>query len=154
MKPPKRIWILLLLTIGLYSLTACEPAPDFHYSDGSPARYGDFEGKWMVINYWAEWCKPCIEEIPELNEFARNHADIHVIGVNFDNMPPEKEQAVIQHLKITFPVARAPLHDHFGFKKPNALPTTMIINPDGRIAATLTGPQTIKTLSKAVRRPE
>ena len=41
-------------------------------------------GQWVVINYWAQWCKPCIEEIPYLNTLDRDYAQVTVLGVNYD----------------------------------------------------------------------
>ncbi|MFT4997247.1 MAG: thiol-disulfide isomerase/thioredoxin, partial [Flavobacteriales bacterium] len=57
-------------------LSACSP------SNNDPL--ANAKGKWTYINYWATWCKPCIEEIPELNEFAAQNPYLVVLGVNFD----------------------------------------------------------------------
>ncbi len=143
-----RFFVLFIL--GLLMLGACESKADFSYSNGSEGNYADFSGKWLVINYWAEWCKPCIKEIPELNRFAASNKDVNVIGVNYDILPIEKEQAVIQQFNIQFPVARAFLHEHYGYPMPTALPATIVISPDGQVKKILLGPQTVESLSQSV----
>ena len=52
--------------------------------DGNVLQQKDWKGKWVYINYWAEWCKPCAEEIPELNKFAAATPSVLVLSVNFD----------------------------------------------------------------------
>lgn len=146
----KPVHILLLLLPALLLLGACNSKADFSYSNGSEGKYADFSGKWLLINYWAEWCKPCITEIPELNQFAADNKDANVIGINYDVFPIEKEQAIIKKLNIKFPVVRARMHEHYGYSMPMALPTTVVISPDGKVKKILAGPQTAETLSAAV----
>jgi thiol-disulfide isomerase/thioredoxin len=139
---------LLIITFCLALLGACSPKADFYYSDGSAGTYKSFEGKWLLINYWAEWCKPCIKEIPELNAFASSNDHVQVIGINYDHLESEKEQAIIKQLNIQFPVAQAPLHEHFLYDLPRSLPSTVVITPEGKIKTILLGPQTIDSLEK------
>jgi thiol-disulfide isomerase/thioredoxin len=92
-------------------------------------------GHWVIVNYWAEWCKPCIKEIPELNHLARDHPEIRVLGVNFDGATGEDLDRQVAALGIDFPVL--------------LLPTTLVLNPAGEVAATLVGPQTLDSLLAA-----
>ena len=64
----KNIFLRTTTILFVLILSACS-RPEFHLIDGSPVKLDDYQGKWKVINYWAEWCKPCLEEVPELNNF-------------------------------------------------------------------------------------
>jgi thiol-disulfide isomerase/thioredoxin len=60
--------------------------PELELADGSGSSWEQWQGQWLIINYWAEWCAPCRKEIPELNELHHDGADagVVVLGVNFD----------------------------------------------------------------------
>ncbi|MEH6636515.1 MAG: TlpA disulfide reductase family protein, partial [Halioglobus sp.] len=79
---------LLYLTLSL-ALGACSGGtgtdPVRHDSTAEQANLAQLRGQWVVINYWAQWCKPCIKEIPELNELDQQYAKITVVGVNYDD---------------------------------------------------------------------
>lgn len=138
----------LLLVIAL---TACSAEPDYVTADGQSGRFADHQGKWLVINYWAIWCKPCREEIPELNAFQQQHRDnVIVMGVDFDQNPADKLQNLIKDLNIKFTVLINDPAPIFGWQRASGLPTTYIINPQGKLSTTLNGPQTIESLNKAI----
>lgn len=108
----------------------------------------DADGSWTFINYWAEWCKPCIKEIPELNTL---HAidGYRVLGVNFDGAQGEALRAQIDTLGVGFPTLDEDPGARFGLDKPEVLPTTLVLTPGGELHAVLIGPQTFETLIAA-----
>lgn len=127
----------------LFWLTACEQ-PVFDVVDGPDLLPSDLDGQWLVINYWATWCGPCITEIPELNEIHRKSTyPITVLGVDFD-APAEDaaKRASILKMKIEFPVLASDPAPRFGYAMPEVLPTTVIIDPAGGVSKVLVGPQT------------
>ncbi len=106
-------------------------------------------GQWRLINYWALWCTPCREEIPELNGID-NAPDITVFGVNYDDKKGQELSKQRSALGITFanlPLDPAPV---LGISRPNVLPTTLIISPQGELVATLKGPQTARSLEQTL----
>jgi peroxiredoxin len=140
-----------LLGAGLVLAIGCA-APDFHYADGRPGRYADWRGQWVIVNYWAEWCAPCREEIPELNDLWRDAGSRGwlVVGVNFDGITGDALGALIERMGIEFPVVLVSPRAHFGYPMPSVLPSSVIIAPDGHVASTLVGPQTRKSLETAI----
>jgi thiol-disulfide isomerase/thioredoxin len=136
-----------LVILALTSLLIACQQPDFWDTKGNGYRYEDMEDKWKVVNYWATWCGPCIKEIPELNTLAEDHHEtIRVFGVNFDSPELEERQAQVEKMKIEFPVYSEDPAIVLGIAKPEVLPTTFIFSPDGKLVATLVGPQTEATL--------
>lgn len=110
-------------------------------------------GQWTFVNYWAEWCKPCIQEIPELNEL---HAEdgYQVLGVNFDGATGEDLEAQLAQLNVQFPTLPDDPAARLGIERPQVLPTTVIIKPDGAVLQVLIGPQTRETLITAIESRE
>ena len=107
-------------------------------------------GQWLLINYWAEWCKPCIEEIPQLNEFAARHAArVRVLMVNYDGVTGNELRAQAERLGIATPLLESDPSPRLGVDPPQVLPTTYVVDPDGRLRETLIGPQTVASLEKA-----
>lgn len=145
-----RLRLILFLAAALISLAGCghrgvpttDPAVSF-----SPNEKTDH---WTVINYWAKWCAPCREEIPELNTFASQHAKaVRVLGVNYDGLQGEALAADIEALAIAFPVLLSDPHKELGITRPTALPATVIISPAGLVTDILLGPQTERSLMQA-----
>ena len=105
-------------------------------------------GSWRVVNYWAIWCTPCREEIPELNRLAEQK-DITVLGVNFDAKLGESLAKDSMDLGIEFPTIDDP-SGLLGIARPDKLPTTLVIDPDGNLVSTLVGPQTEEGLERII----
>ena len=108
-------------------------------------------GQWRVINIWAEWCKPCWQEIPELNEFfAMNQdADVKLMGFNFDELEYVELTSLKAKMSIEFPIlTRWP--DAWTRPEIKGLPATVIVSPDNLIVDILWGPQTVMGLDKSI----
>ena len=110
---------------------------------------GAYKGQWVVINYWAKWCKPCIKEIPELNALDRKYEQVAVLGVNFDGARGEELQAQISQLGIAFPIILEEPSAALGTQLPQVLPATLILDPGGKLVTTLVGPQDLESLALA-----
>jgi peroxiredoxin len=145
----KYLAVLLALFI---SLSACQRNADATDSTGKPIHLADFQGKWLVVNYWATWCKPCLVELPELNQLAANHADqVAVLGVSFDGLPNADIQTFAKSVNVQFPMlAQFPM-TRFGVTDIPSLPVTFIINPQGKLVNTLYGPQTQGSILEVIK---
>lgn len=135
---------LLALAVAII-LTAC--GADRPGSAGFSL--ADYKGRWLVVNYWAEWCKPCIKEIPELNALDAKYPQVAVVGVNFDGETGEILRQQIDKLGIAFPVVAVEPSTTLGVDLPSVLPATFIFDPDGKLVHSLVGPQTLETLAAA-----
>jgi len=138
------VWLSCLLI-----LLGCSQGPEFEMSDGERRALGDYSGQWVLVNYWAVWCKPCVEEIPELNA-AHAQPGITVIGYNFDQTKDAQLADQMKQLKIAFPVTVSTPDTLLKLEAPGALPATMLISPAGQFKEWLMGPQTLESIQRAI----
>jgi peroxiredoxin len=145
-------WAKLLPSIAIILLiSACSKPIDIKDSHGHTIHLSDYRGKWIYLNYWASWCKPCTREMPALNALYQGNRDnMVVLGVSYDKLSSEEINQVAKKQAIQYPMlATFPL-DKMGIPHLNVLPITFIINPKGRLVKTLKGPQTERQLKHAI----
>lgn len=137
---------------ALFLLTGCDAEEPAVLADGSEVRFSQLRGQWILINYWAEWCIPCRQEIPELNELQANRRThgVRVFGVNYDAVEGGKLEDLIERMDIRFPVLVQDPRGRWHYDQPSVLPVTVIIGPDGKLREQLFGPQTVETLVAAI----
>ena len=140
----KRTIIQLLC---LMILVGCQKY-DIEVFNGPNTNLDRLSGNWVVINYWADWCAPCIKEIPELNEFADENADLIVYTFNFDELDIDDLKPVAKKFNIEVPSLISHPRDIWGISTPPAVPATFFINPNGELALSLFRPQTKDELNK------
>jgi thiol-disulfide isomerase/thioredoxin len=110
-------------------------------------------GQVTVINFWASWCAPCKREAAQLEAYAASPEKPHVIGVD-TNDTRANALAFIRRYRVHFPnVSNPDGAISIAYAIPG-LPTTIVIDAHGRIAALLAGPQTVRSLTRAVARAE
>ena len=133
-----RKWFVLLVPLLL--LTASQVrAVDYELPDvnGQMQSLDQYQGKWVVVNYWATWCGTCMKELPDLVAIHEGNKDkdIVVVGVNFESIGNEQLKAFVEKQSIPYPVLRSEPVPVTALGKVPALPTTYIIDPDGKVVA-------------------
>jgi thiol-disulfide isomerase/thioredoxin len=127
------------------------PALDVTTVDGKPWRLADRRGRWVVVNYWATWCGPCLKEMPELSALDAMREDVEVIGLAYEDTTPADLRAFLGKHPVVYPVAPVDVYDPpAAFDAPRGLPTTWLIAPDGRVARHFLGPVTAADLQAAI----
>ena len=121
---------------------------DIDVYNGPDSSIDKLNGNWIVINYWADWCAPCIKEIPELNEFAYENKDLLVYTFNFDQLDEEELAPIAKKFNIQVPSLISHPRDIWGIQTPPAVPATFFINPNGNLVLSLFRPQTKDALNK------
>ena len=139
--------IKIIQLLCLLILIGCQKN-DIEVFNGSNTNISDLNGNWIVINYWADWCAPCIKEIPELNEFAQENKDLVVYTFNFDQLEVEDLKPIAKKFDIQVPSLISHPRDIWGIPTPPAVPATFFINPNGEITSSLFRPQTKEDLNK------
>ncbi|MDH3355319.1 MAG: TlpA family protein disulfide reductase [Chromatiales bacterium] len=146
----KRLLIPLLLAYS-FSLAAVELP--YQTLKGEAKNLTDHRGKWVVINYWATWCPPCLEEIPELILFHESHKDKDAIVLGFDmeQASPARLSKFIEENMISYPIVpNAESSDKIGVVP--GLPTTYLINPEGEVVASQVGTVTSDMLESYINK--
>ncbi|MBA2653685.1 MAG: TlpA family protein disulfide reductase [Gammaproteobacteria bacterium] len=150
MRTRKFVSVFFILSMLIF-FEGCTPdALDIY---GRPIRISDYRGKWIVINYWATWCVPCIQEIPELNKLAKYYKHkVIVLGVNVDNLSDSVLRNLSQGYQVNYPfLSSFPIEKWGG--KPDDLPVTYIIDPHGKLSHTLHGPQKLENFQAVMSLP-
>ena len=150
-----RNWVAVVaLSAGLGVAQAAER--DFTLSDAAGVRHDlkDYRGKWVVVNYWATWCPPCLEEIPDLIKFHDKHKDHDavVVGVDYEDLTATQLAGHVKQLGISYPVMQADPSVNPAFGDVPGLPTTFLINPQGELVAKQVGPITAAALESYIHR--
>ncbi|HEY9130556.1 MAG TPA: TlpA disulfide reductase family protein [Dyella sp.] len=120
--------------------------------DGKTFDLAAERGKWVIVNYWATWCVPCIKEMPDISKFVAEHKDkVAAIGLAYDDSEKADIQAFLVKHPVVYPVAQVtldkPLPD---FDEPRGLPTTWLIAPDGKVAKRFVGTVNEQSLGEAI----
>ncbi|MEP7097367.1 MAG: TlpA disulfide reductase family protein [Dokdonella sp.] len=119
--------------------------------DGRPWSLRKQRGHWVLVNFWATWCGPCLEEMPALSAFNTKREDVSVIGLAFDDIDHAGMQDFLKQHTVSYPIAMIDtLHPPQDFDTPRGLPTSYLIAPDGSVAKKIIGPLKIQVLEQAI----
>jgi thiol-disulfide isomerase/thioredoxin len=130
--------ILFVITFLLLAFTTTQVFAKSEVYDiyGKAHDVASLKNKWIVINYWADWCHVCIEEIPELNKLVAltKNKPVVLFAVNYDKLPDHSQQEFAQHYQINYMMLRDnPFNDRFPHEQITSLPVTYVISPNGHV---------------------
>ncbi len=148
-----RLHKILFFLCLLVTMSCAQAGAIFHDAQGNAISNADLKGKWVIVNYWAGWCRGCIQETPELNHFYKNnqHKNIVLLSYNFDQLPPDDLKTAIRKADIAYPVLAEDPASVYKLDDINVLPMTFILNPKGKVVKEIVGPSTEQNLLDYLR---
>ncbi|MHB1144277.1 MAG: TlpA family protein disulfide reductase [Thiobacillus sp.] len=126
-----------------FEARAATPSPDLNAADlkGAPKTLADYRGKVVLLNFWASWCPPCLREMPSMERLRVKMAGRPLAVVALDSAETREEvDAYLSRMKLGFPILLDPDGSNTKRWKVFALPTTFLLDAEGRVRYVLTGP--------------
>lgn len=150
----KKIILYCVLFLSWSSLYAIDMPLDG--LDGQQKNLSDYAGKWVVVNYWATWCPPCREEMPELQAFHDHHEETDgvVIGINTEVLKKKDIQAFLDDYFITYPNFNSGPVSTTALGRVPGLPTTFLVSPQGTVEARQVGAITREMIENFIQKWE
>ena len=146
-------WVAMLFAAAAWGgLETGEPV-DFALPalGGGEVRLSDYRGQWVIVNYWATWCAPCRKEIPGLSNLHDERADITVLGLEYEELEDSDLYEFLADFQISYPILKVDVYappEPFG--APKALPTTIILDQQGRAVKSFVGPVTREAIEQFI----
>lgn len=109
----------------------------FQFQDtaGKIHKLEDYKGRWVLVNFWATWCPPCLKEIPDLIALHENRKDIMVIGVAMDFGDAQVVMDFVRSMSVTYPIVLGDRRIASQLDEISLLPSTYFFDPQGNPAA-------------------
>ena len=134
--------------------TAAAPAvPVLKLTTVEGKRYdlASHRGKWVVVNFWATWCAPCIKEMPELSELDARREDVQVVGLAYEEIEAQAMRDFLITRPVVYPIIILDVYNPpADFATPRGLPMTYLVAPDGTVAKQFLGPVTAHEIEAAI----
>lgn len=149
--PYRHLVTSLLLLLLVQSASAERAQLQLTDLDGRSHSLAEQRGKWVVVNYWATWCPPCREELPELEVFFVNNRERAVVwGVNLEDIDDASLRQFVEEQFLSFPILRGDREAAQALGPVPGLPTTYLISPAGEVVASQVGPVTKAGIEKFI----
>ncbi len=141
----------LVLGVPAHAAMPVQPTLKVTTLDGKTFDLAAQRGKWVIVNYWATWCVPCIKEMPDISHFVATHKNVAAIGLAYDDSDSADIKAFVVKHPVVYPIAQVTLDKPVkDFDEPRGLPTTWLISPDGKVAKQFIGPVTATSLKAII----
>ena len=152
---PARKMLCALLAACLLLAAFSATAREFAFKDmqGQEQRLSSYRGKWVLVNFWATWCSPCLEEIPELVSLHNAHKDndLVVIGIALDYSSPKGVMDFAEQHAMSYPIVLGTHKMAEQVGEVGVLPTTYLFDPTGQQVAHQEGILTRDNVEEYIR---
>ncbi|MEW5771353.1 MAG: TlpA disulfide reductase family protein [Pseudomonadota bacterium] len=143
----------VFLALALSLLLCALPAQAFSLVDskGKTHTLAQYKGKWVLVNFWATWCPPCLEEIPDLNALHENKKNnLVVLGIAMDYRDPKDVLTFADQMMVSYPIILGDAKSAAQIGAIKGLPTTYLYNPQGKMVAYNVGALTREAVERYI----
>jgi thiol-disulfide isomerase/thioredoxin len=144
----------ILFSVILLLAAGSAGAQGFVFKDmqGQTQRLSDYRGKWVMVNFWATWCPPCLEEIPELVALHNAHKDrdLVVLGVALESKPSSVKELAAR-MGITYPLVMGTYKMAEQIGEVDVLPTSYLYAPNGELVSYQAGALTRESVETYIK---
>jgi thiol-disulfide isomerase/thioredoxin len=144
----------LLLASALFWMGVAPAAENFTLTDaqGKSHSLAGYRGQWLIVNFWATWCPPCLEEIPDLVAIKEARKDVEVIGIVMEFQDDKQVLQFADGMFVNYPIVLGDRKISSSIGQVDGLPTTFIYDPQGRLAERHVGKLTRKQIERLIGR--
>ena len=132
--PRRSLFAALLLSLSLAQTSWAGDDWSFKDKDGAQYTLSGLHGKWVLVNFWAPWCPPCLEEMPDLDAMQRQRKDLQVIGVAVMYGSRKEVLDIVNKKSISYPIVFGTEDTAGDFGGLDGLPTSFLYTPAGKLA--------------------
>jgi thiol-disulfide isomerase/thioredoxin len=150
------MWLMWLSGLLFMLVASWAQAADFRVTDtdGKTHTLSGYKGKWVLVNYWATWCPPCLEEIPDLIALHENKKNnLVVIGVAMDYRNAKQVTDFAEGMMVNYPIVLGTPEVASQIGPVQGLPTTYLFDPNGKIVAQQVGLITREAVEGFIAKP-
>ena len=150
----KTAFYLLVMSLLMSFAATTVRAADFSMTDitGKSHKLSQYKGKWVLVNFWATWCPPCLEEIPDLIALHDNKKNnVVVLGITMESRNTQLVRDFVDNLMISYPIIIGDRKLAAQIGPVDGLPTTYLYNPQGKLVAHQLGPITREAVLEFIR---
>ena len=142
----------LFLVLALLWMGGAPAGENFTLTDaqGKAHSLASYRGKWLIVNFWATWCPPCLEEIPDLVELKQSRKDVEVIGIAMEFEDAKQVVQIADGMFDNYPIVLGDRKLSESIGQVDGLPTTFIYDPQGKLAERHVGKITRKQIERLI----
>ncbi len=144
---------ILFVCLNLYAgISAANFAPIVFDINHNKIDFETLKGKWILVNFWASWCEPCVNEIHEFNKLSEKYKDtIRIFAVNYDSLNPTEQKNIANKYEIKYPTLLQSSTKNLNLGHIPVIPITYIYNQQGKLVSKLYGGQTVASIEETIK---